>query len=248
MKFKKDDMGLYIALTLVGGGVGIMAAALISSRTTRVIERKPGTRAVPVEKMIKEPTESEKEEYNLHRKNYVLEDLPVLAEKAASNAAWIEKYKPNQVQLQMLEKGLISKKDVERLLGGDKPDLEELVVLPEEMGLVADILDNEGFVIDDRYVISDRPPEEKSSKNRRVIYYDQEDNTVYTFTRTKDPVSIDVRTVVSLDTWATIQQVLDRGQHKRLYVDDLQTVKYYRFELLVADEEDPATNNSDSDK
>ncbi len=240
MKFKKEDMGLYMALILVGGGVGLLIASLISSRSGLL------------EVLEEELEELEEENERIRKATDEIEEARQLQleEAEKSYAAFVEEYQPTPIQLQMLKNDLITEEELKKVLSEGlpvdefKPKLSDLVTLPEDGMSLSDIKERK-HEISDRYIISEEPPEDKDPKRMRVLYCDLEDESVYTMTRTKEPVATDPRDIVDYNTWIVLQQNLFSGRYPVLYVDDTQTVKYYRFEVVSADPEESV--NSDAE-
>lgn len=240
MKFKKEDIGLYFALGLVGAGVGLLVGAFIASRREGPI---PVGVLDSVQDWHKEEVGKKPPEKKLVKKSKK-ESTPELD-------AFIEKYQPTAIQIEMVKNGLFDLESLEKTLiqeelakqkepynyngpylDDDKPDLSDLADLPEDEEIV-----------DDRYKILQKPPKKKSTKNMRVIYFDQGDNSFYTMTRQKQPVPVgSINEFVSEETWEVMLPYMLSG-FAPLYVNDLTNAKYYRFELVPEDMEDPSEDN-----
>jgi hypothetical protein len=262
MKFNKSDLGLYFASSLVGGGVGLLLGALIASLM-----------AGPEPVLI-----LDEEEYDPVQRRFGLgeEAIEAEAEKIArvkkprktttkitgrddpELAAFIAEWEPSTIQIELVYKGLVTMEDLKELLikerlakeaepynynkvyyeaeFGEKPELADLARLPEEEP-----------VVDDRYQILRDPPANKDPKALRIIYWDAEDDSFYTLTRKKQPVPTDLRGVISDETWTVMVPYFDKG-YDTLYVDDLESNRFYRFIVVPDDLEDSLGDDHGSDE
>lgn len=249
MKFQRSDLGLYFASSLVGAGVGLLVGSFIASRLAA-----PEPPFIP-----EEEDEGWDEEYwqapekipgvKKSRKKTTkikVSDDPELA-------AFIAEWEPSTIQIEMVKKGLVTLEDLQQTLAeerlaeekepysynlryyDDKPDLADLVKLPEDEELV-----------DDRYQILRDPPKNKDPKALRVVYWDMQDDGFYTLSRKKQPVPTDIRTMISDETWEVMLPYL-HGGYTTLYVDDLETTRFYRFEVVPDDMEDSSGPDHASD-
>ncbi len=241
MKFKKEDVGLYFALGLVGAGMGLLVGAFIASRRGGSMPRY-----IPEdyqEKQIEKPAPKIPRVKKRVKKGKHIPD-------AALNA-FIERYRPSTIQIELVKNGLLTLETLEDTLvreklaeqkepydyngpylDDDKPELSNLIKLPEEEE-----------VVDGRYQILRKPPKRKSPKNMRVIYFDQEDVSFYTMTRQKQPVPIgSIDEFVTEETWEVMLPYMLSG-FAPLYVSDLKNAKYYRFEIVPEDTEDSSEDD-----
>lgn len=253
MKFKKEDVGLYLAASLAGGGLGLLVGALIASRLTEPIvipeeeeydieipeNLEPGDSFdISVEKIAGEKKSRKK------TIKFKPEDDPEIA-------AFIAEWEPSPIQIEMLKTERVTPEELIQVILEerakeesaqynysapyyDKPELFELGTLPE---------DEE--VIDDRYQILQDPPVGKSTKSVRVILYDSEDESFYSRSRNSKLVPRTLKGTISDETWIILKSYFEKG-YQILYVDDLETTRWFRFELLVDDLEDSSPNGSDS--
>ena len=261
MKFKKSDLGLYFASSLVGAGAGLLTGAFIASRLTGpafiVPDEETWDEQVTRLQALGDPVENrygpsekiagEKKPEKI-RKTTVkikIQDDPELA-------AFIAEWEPSTIQIEMVKKGLVTLSALEELMikeglaknsqpynysgayfDEEKPELADLAKLPEEEE-----------VIDDRYQILRDPPTEKDAKSKRIIYWDPEDDSFYTLTRKKQPVPTDLRGTISDETWIIMVPYFDKG-YSTLYVDDLETSRFYQFIVVPDDMEASSDNDRD---
>jgi hypothetical protein len=251
MKFRKEDVGLYLAAGLAGGGLGLLVGALVASRLAEPIyipeeelENDPvaDRYQVPnVEKYLNEKIAGEKKPRK-KRIKFKAEDDPDLA-------AFIAEWEPSTIQIEMLKTGQATMEEVETVILDDrlskeiepynysapyfdKPDLSELVADPE---------DEE--VIDDRYQLLQEAPPGKSTKSVRVIYYDRSDESWSARAKNGRPVPTNLDKMRSPETEIMVKAYLEKD-YEVLYVNDLETTKFYRFEVIPDDQEDSSDNGS----
>lgn len=251
MKFKREDIGLYFALGLVGGGVGLLVGAFIASRREGTMPRYISEDDWDDGPMVYDEGKTSEE---MTRKFPPKKKRVKKGQRADSQELkrFIREFDPSAIQIEMVRSGLLTIDELQDtmiqeeiaktkepynytgpyLLDEDKPDLADLATLPE---------DEEP--IDDRYQILQKPPKRKSPKNMRVVYFDQEDGSFYTMTRQKQPVPLgSINEFISEETWEVMLPYMLSG-FTPLFINDLQTAKYYRFELVPEDEEDPLGHN-----
>lgn len=236
MKFRREDIGLYFTLGLVGAGVGLLVGAFIASRREGPVlteddilppidpEIEVTVKKIPRKKFSKKKG---KEELSEELKDF------------------IEKYEPTKIQIEMVKNGYLTLDDLEDTMikeelakhkppvgyhqtysyEDDKPDLEELAQLPDDLE-----------VIDDRYKILEAMSD-KPAKSLRVVYFDQKEGDFYTMTRKKDMIPVDLEEFITENTWDTMLPFMLSG-FAPLYVDDLETARHYRFELVPEERED----------
>lgn len=258
MKFKKSDLGLYFASSLVGAGVGLLVGAVIASR---IAGPEPIYIPEPVEDPVTKRNQmedvgaylDEQAEKNARVKKTRKTSTKIKVQDDPELAAFIAEWEPSTIQIEMVKTGLVTLAALEEALikeraakeaepynysavyYDDKPELVDLAKLPEEEEL-----------IDGRYQILREPPAEKDVRNLREIHWDPEDDTFYTETRRKQPVPIDLRGTISDETWVTLVPYFDKG-YSTLYVDDLETSRFYKFVVVPEDMEDSSDNDRDSD-
>ncbi len=246
MKFKKEDVGLYFALGLVGAGMGLLVGAFIASRRggPTVVNNYIPRGEVPDEEWNEEEKEhAVKIARNFSRKKKSRKKAQIITSEEL--AVFIAEYEPTIIQIEMVKSGILTLDELERTLIlekaaneiepynynepylEDKPELSDLAKLPEDED-----------VVDDRYKILTSPPKRKSPKNMRVVYFDQENAGFYTMTRQKQPVPLgSINEFISEETWEVMLPYMLSG-FAPLFVSDLTNAKYYRFELVSEDEEE----------
>lgn len=256
MKFKKSDLGLYFASSLVGAGVGLLVGALVASRLA-------GPEPVYIPEPLEDPVakrnqvenveeyldeQEERVEKIVQEKKPRKKTIKIQAQDDPELAAFIAEWEPSTIQIEMVKKKLVTLKDLEELLIKenlsalaepynysapyyDKPELVDIAKLPEEEEIV-----------DSRYQILREPPADKDAKNLREIHWDPEDDTFYTLTRKQQPVPTDLRGVISDETWVALVPYFDKG-YSTLYVDDLETSRFYKFVVVPNDMEDSLGND-----
>lgn len=270
MKFVKDDIGLYWALTLVGAGIGLLVGSFISSR----IKEKETPLVITEKDIVEDSKEVEKKTglMSLKEKNEVF--------KVEEYKEFIERYTPSALQLQMLDRGLIAKDALIKLLEKQKDDTPPYLEKPELSDLNArdlrlmertkkleetfrervelseeeeewDEFERDWYglgrvEISDKFTISLEPPD-KDPRRMRVFYFTEDDDTAYTMTRSKEPVPTDLRTVIDEVTIAFLKKRIEKDGIVPIYVDDVSTVKYYRFEMMPTYEEDYGDLDEDED-
>lgn len=258
MKFNKEDLGLYLSLSLVGAGLGLLVGAILANRVRKFEgfeveeEEELGEPLVWGHPDFKKPVSKPKKT----EKKVEEEEERSLTEAQRS---FLKEHPPTQVQMQMYNTGQVDFEDLKTAIleveyakkrepydysktysgsDEDKPDLSDLVDLPD------DYPDGED-VIDDRYRISQHAPDDKESKNSRSIYYDSVEDRTYTMTRRRQPIPALATEFISEETWYVVRSYL-LGGYSPIFVDDQDTVRFYRFELADVEEED-FTDGDESD-
>ncbi len=258
MKVKKEDLGLYFALGLVGAGVGLLVGTYIASRRGGSMPRyipedyqeewdEEAEKAADktVQKISRKKNRVKKGEIDISRRKH----RAAISEKKQLEKdleEFIDKYQPTAIQIEMVKSDLIGLKELEDMmmkeelakhtepydyngpyLEDGKPELSDLSKLPEEED-----------VIDDRYKILQEPPKRKSPKNMRVVYFDSEAGSFYTMTRQKQPIAVNsIEEFITEETWEIMLPYMVTG-FAPLFVNDLQTAKWYRFEIVPEDMEE----------
>jgi hypothetical protein len=236
MKFKREDVGLYFALGLVGGGIGLLVGAFVASRrAVRSIE-------------IEEPDD---EEYGVGHYEYespTYNDVDLVEEEEDSGYSdellqFIDSDAPSAMQVELIHSGLVTIDDVRlamsiedeaeqisyqkgyRPLPSTKPDLEALTEFPEDMKL------------DGKYELSTTLPEGRDRSRLREIYYDPEDDTLVQMKK-GNPIPLhSLDGILSNEAWNTILSYLV-SNISPIFAYDRGTAKLYSFELMPQEEDD----------
>lgn len=259
MKFKKEDVGLYFALGLVGAGVGLLIGAYIASRrgrATTVVNNLyiPEGMTYDEKKDIFVLEEEEPIAQKFPRKKNRVEKAQEDHERARQEAkkvdspqlkGFIVEYRPSSIQIEMVRSGVITLDELrETMLQEELAEAKEPYNYngpyheddKPELSELAKLPEDEE-IIDDRYEILQKPPKRKSKKNVRTIFFDQEDGTFYTLTRQGAPVPIaQIDEFISEETWEILLPYMLSG-FDPLFVNDLSNAKYYKFELIPEDTE-----------
>ncbi len=263
LKFKKEDTGLYVALTLMGAGTGLLAGAIIASRLAGPIYI-----STPEEEEWDEEAEIAADE---DRKLYEKPKSKIArGKKSGKQRAYskpdseetkelnefIMKYGPSPIQIEMIKSGVLTMDTVAESLmqeemaklkepynyntvyreEDDKPDLEDLALLPDEIE-----------TIDDRWVLSSVQTKEKSKKNLRRCFYDIRDNSFYTTSRQGHDIPLgSVNDFVPDSVWDIVEPYLlsDMGP---IFVNDLESTKHFEFNAVgTEDLEDSPVDDAGS--
>jgi hypothetical protein len=245
VKFNKEDMGLYFALGLVGAGIGLLVGVYVAAKLSA------GRDYIPQDEEWDEAAET--------AASYSVPKIPRMKklEKKDPNeiseelAAFIAEYQPNAIQIEMIKRELLTFDEVREALvleetakmrppqsyhkyvpeEHDKPDLADLVVLPDEVE-----------IIDNRWEISTEIAKSKSTKNIRMVYYDNIDDDFFIQSRQGRLIPLGSPTeLVSDEVWNTIEPYLNSGMGP-IYVNDLESPKHFLFEVVSEDLEDSSTD------
>lgn len=254
LKFKKEDTGLYIALTLMGAGTGLLVGATIASRLVEPVYIPP----------------LEEEEWDQEAEMVAHKTIQKIArgKKSGKERAYskpdseetkelnefIMKYGPSPIQIEMIKSSLLTMDEVKDALmleevakqqepynyntiylkEDDKPDLDAIALLPDEIE-----------TIDDRWVISSEQTEEKSKKNLRQCFYDVRNDLFYTTSRQGHEIPLgSINDFVPDSVWETILPYLlsDMGP---IFVNDLESAKHFEFNAVgTEDLEDSLVNDA----
>jgi hypothetical protein len=258
MKIKKEDFGLYFALGLVGAGMGLLVGAYVASRRQRgpllsYLSEDVEEWDEEAEKAADKTLQKISRKKNRVKKGQIkarpFSDVVTLDELDA----FTRKYNPTAIQIEMVKSGVVTLDELEDMMmkeelakhkapydytqpyldEDEKPELSDLSKLPEEEG-----------VIDDRYQILQEPPKNKHKKSLRVVYFDAEDGKFHTITRQKRPVPVaSIKEFITEETWEVLLPYMVSG-FAPLFVDDLKTAKWYRFELVPEDLEDSSEDDA----
>jgi hypothetical protein len=252
VKFKKEDLGLYFALGLVGAGSGLLVGAIVSQKLT-------GPEPIFIPELPKDKSDFSNEVPKTVRKFSRVEKSEEKEEKnKAKLIAFIDAYSPTTIELAMLDKGMTTmdelKMAIEQRTGvenaeptnyhgayhvgdldEDKPDLEDLVDLPDEIE-----------VIDDRWEISSTMTPDKSRNNLKAIYRDSENDRFLSRARSGDYVRMNgLENTVTIEVWNAIAPFLLSGMGP-VFVNDLLSPKHYVFDRLSEEAEVSSTSSSAS--
>lgn len=262
MKFKKEDVGLYVALGIVGAGVGLLVGALVASRRNRPVERRvfggvddiietedgivitghlneEGIELVDTDKppmMWKHTGRQAGKTQNVRQKEPDVEMSQEMLE-------FIENYGPTQMQIEMIQSGLLSidevadsivlKEDYEPTSYSsqyapsevNQPTLDELLGPEKTAALLGDDL------IDDRYLVMN--PEDAGEVDIfRTFYYngDEEfDQWIFISGRGHVVPLRNIQEYIDRNSWPDIKYLLET--HEDVLVQDTSSQVIYRFLL-----------------
>ena len=254
MKFKKEDLGLYFALGLVGAGTGLLVGVIISQKLASpepiFIPEMPGFEDDWVDNDYEKIKAKIARVKKSEEKSDVEEDN---AEEKAELLDFIDEYSPTTIELAMLDKGMTTidelKQAIEQRTGvedaeptnyhgayhigdldEDKPDLEDLVDLPDEIE-----------VIDERWEISSTMTPDKSRNNLRKIIWNSDKDSFFTESRSGDYVRMNgLENTITEEVWDAVAPFLlaDMGP---VFVNDTLSPKHYVFDRLSEDAEVSST-------
>lgn len=250
MKFKKEDLGLYFALGLVGAGTGLLVGVIISQKLADPEPIYIPSGELPMwdadEYMPPKIARVKKSE----KKSDVEEDN---AEEKAELLDFIDEYSPTTIELAMLDKGMTTidelKQAIEQRTGvedaeptnyhgayhigdldEDKPDLEDLVDLPDEIE-----------VIDERWEISSTMTPDKSRNNLRKIIWNSDKDSFFTESRSGDYVRMNgLENTITEEVWDAVAPFL-LADMAPVFVNDTLSPKHYVFDRLSEDAEVSST-------
>lgn len=255
MKFKKEDMGLYFALGLVGAGMGLLIGALLAARLT-------GSKIIyiPEEDVVDGEFEDEIVE-KIHSAPKIARvkksgKQSLTEEQAIFDsllAAFIVEFQPSAIQIEMVKNNLLTMDELKEVLmkeelanqlknynyntvyreTDDKPDLEDLAQLPDEIE-----------IIDDRWQLSSEQTGEKSKQNLRRVVYDSEDDAFFTLSRRDHPIPVgSINDFIPTEVWDVVAPYLLSGMGP-IFVNDLETTKHLKFDIVSEDLEDSSADNA----
>ena len=102
-------------------------------------------------------------------------------------------------------------------------------------------------VVDGEYEILLDPPKGKDIKNKRVIWYDVDDDSIYTLNRQGEPIPRTIQGIATDEVWEILRPFLIfEPQLCPIYVDNLSTARYYEFNRVEESTEDDASNSGDT--
>lgn len=259
MKFKKEDLGLYFALGLVGAGAGLLVGVIVSQKLA-------GPEPIYIPEgmtyddendvfVLKETTQKTTPKIARVKKSEKKSDSMDDEEKDLL-LDFIDEYSPTTIELAMLDKGMTTidelKMAIEQRNGvedaeptnyhsayhvgdldEDKPELEDLVDLPDEIE-----------VIDDRWEISSTMTPDKSRNNLRKIVWDSGADRFLSRSRSGDYVRMNgLENTISIEVWNLIAPFL-LADVAPIFVNDKLSPKHYVFDRLSEDAEVSSTTNS----
>lgn len=312
MRFKREDIGLYFASALIGGGLGLLLGALATAQINKKreekfyaeeaarddnIDRSPANNVTvnwykeePTEEKVKEVvinTVNRKETWEIGTdpvaksglemklKPMTREKFRISKEDRKELARLSEEYVINALQVELVEKGTITVEELEESLidadfdqdilelpeedesdnldledhidysqvyRDDKPEMDELLNKHEKP------LDDDGprelgdllVVVDSKWEIRLEPPTNKGARLKRTIYFDPDDETVYTKSGAGDIVSADLRVITTKAVRDIIYPwLLFEKDIEAIYIDDISSTKSRWYEIIrLKDEED----------
>lgn len=253
MKLKKEDFGLYFALTLLGGGIGLLGGVIVSSKlkpkevtlTGTVVEYNkinkmgetfaPGSvdinyDAVEFRHGIDKAKKSVKKKSN---KKEIPDDL----------AEFLEEWKPNNVQIQMLLSGAATIDEIKNVILQTQ-SIENAAGEYNYAKPYFDILQDTEVksyesIINERYRLREDEPDDGDPKRLKVFYLNDDGQRFYRKTRngaTLDATK-DVDKILDAKSQNLIKGFLMSGVHRTLFLEDTQTIKWWRFELIPLDDQ-----------
>jgi hypothetical protein len=261
VKFKKEDLGLYFALGLVGAGAGLLVGVIISQRLAG-----PEPIFIPdldendflddeYEKTARKIARNEKSE---EKSDFREINEEAYKEEKAAMIKFIDDYSPTSIELAMLDKGMTTvdelKMAIEQRTGvedaeptnyhgayhvgdldEDKPELEDLVPLPDEIE-----------VIDERWEISSTMTPDKSRNNLRTIVWDSRADKFLTQSRSGDYVRMNgLENTITPEVWNAVAPFL-LAEMGPVFVNDKLSPKHYVFDGLSEEAEVSSTPSSAS--
>jgi len=245
MRFRKEDIGLYVTFSLIGAGIGLLSGAFISKKKlerTRIADLTPEEAEQQVEEMIEDsyrfpsPRIRERVIKMVSEEDTYSEELEEFIND--------EDYNPTAMQIEMIHRGLVSIEEVKQSVvvntiepqpydepyrmveeESNKPDLMEVLPQPEDIE-----------PIDDIYQLSSTFPRGRDRSRITAIYYDHDDDT---FTRlegeeTRPLHSLDG--IVNAKAWEIILTFLMSGT-QTVFVKNLGTSRMHSFDLVPPDKE-----------
>ncbi len=271
MKFKKEDLGLYFALGLVGAGAGLLVGVIVSQKLAgsepiyvpegMTYDKEKDIFVLDDEDIVDGEWEEEDAELLAHKtiqeiarskKSEEKSDFREINEKAyeeekAAMITFIEGYSPTTIELAMLDKGMVTidelKIAIEQRTGvedaeptnyhgayhvddvdEDKPELEDLVDLPNEIE-----------IIDERWEVSSTMTPDKSRNNLREIMWNSDTDKFFSKARTGDYIRMNgLENTITVDVWNAVVVFLsvDMGP---VFVNDKLSPKHYVFDRLSED-------------
>ena len=187
VKFKRDDLGLYVVFAILGSGLGLLVGSYIANR----IENKRAEEEIiePIEDIAR--TGSEKTVSKKREKKNQAKQLVGISEEEIEEL--LSRYTATPVQIEMLRSGLMSIDQFETVaseLDGEedeiiepydyrmasKPELSELV--PHIPGKASRVEDEEDDLMDGWMVTLDKPGKNKYDREK-FGKYDSSDGSLW---------------------------------------------------------------------
>jgi len=303
MRFKREDIGLYVATALIGGGLGLLAGAFLTARINKKREEDFNAEdaardesEIPIgedevimsidsEDIARGSTFPTKEDVAKHIKIRPEDNTPLLTEEKAwpvkkteshrlskedrdELARLTREYTVGALQIGLVERGTMSVEELEEALidleidqtplgededleeglpqvdyskqyrGEDKPDMEDLLDRPiDDVGPREwdDLL----VTVGGRWEILLEPPKGKPQSQKRIIYFDSEDEGVYTRSKAGDMTPADLRVMISKEVREIIMPwLLFEESLETIYVDDIRNKKTRWYEIVRLKEDD----------
>jgi hypothetical protein len=303
MRFKREDIGLYVATALIGGGLGLLAGAFLTAKINKkreedfnaedaardeswhpetgedevimsidsediargstfptkedvagLVKARPedaapprrGERIRPVEKTESHRLSKEdRDELARLTKEYTVGALQIgLVERGTMS---VEELEEALIDLEIDQTPLEEDEDLEEVPPvdyskqyrmEDKPDMEDLLDRPiDDVGPreVEDLL----VTVGGRWEILLEPPKGKAQNQKRIIYFDPEDEGVYTKSKAGDMTPADLRVMISEEVREIIMPwLLFEESLETIYVDDIRNKKTRWYEIVRLREDD----------
>lgn len=254
MIFKKEDLGLYVALGITGAGVGLLVGAFIAYKMQDRL-------AVEPEVLILDEIEPIMEAVSTPKGKKVMGKPK--SKKAAEKEdrelrEFIEEWAPTQIQIEMYRKGLVTLDEIADSIAStrgaklkepysysaiyvgtesedEKPDLSELV---DDEELLASMRDQ---LVDGRYMfligedIGDMPI------HKRIVYDPNDDSFVYLSSRGNPVPMSNLDEYITPDAWPFLRAELMNSREAVLVedyaVDTGKVDKMYLFEAIEVEED-----------
>lgn len=298
MQFKREDLGLYFATALIGGGLGLLAGAFLTTRINK--KREEDFNAADAAR-----DESE-EEYTDYYKTEVVGVRPELAEASQTIKEEVKKvevllenstrgkipgkqiekhrmsreerielqrltkeYVVGDLQIKLVQEGTMTVEELEDALveeelddqdldisvveivdhvnrvdysqqyrDGEKPDMAAYLEKPVN-DLAPLEIDDLLVTVGERWEILLQPPEGKSPQQKRTVYFDPEDEGVFTKTKGGDMAPADLRVIASEEVRDIIMPwLLFETEIETIYLNDIRNKKTRWYEIVRMKEDD----------
>jgi hypothetical protein len=298
MRFKREDIGLYLATVLIGGGAGLLVGAFITARINKKQEEAE-EELIPEEvtydpddppdhvKELEKETEEEEEE-DIPLKELKSKTLP--KKKSSGKKRFrLSKEDRNELnrlssqyvitgmQVELVESGIMSVDELgESLLEEEiiaeeslpievgnedgtptdynspyryndlKPDMDDLLQKPDDDAgprNLEDLL----VVVDERWEISLEPPVGKDEQQKRIIYFDPDDETVFTKTDGGDPVPADLRVITTPEVRDLVMPwLLFEEEMEVIYINDIRNKRTRWWEIVRIGSDEDTSEHDDA--
>jgi len=286
MQFKREDIGLYVATALIGGGLGLLAGAFLTARINKK-RNEDFNAAEAARDESEEPSDYYQEEFAKTMDTLaVLEEDEIQdgvsnkqlkkvqlanAEKAAvadienrvthgrqvethrlskdariELARLIEEYVVDDIQIELVQKGTMTIEPLDESVEvygekpinysrpyryDDKPDMADLLEKPidDVPRDVNDLL----VTLGGQWEILLTPPEGKALHQKRTIYFDPDDESVYTKSSKGDVAPADLRVIASKEVQELIMPwLMYEDELETIYIDDLRNKRTRWYEII----------------